>query len=121
MAESAVVKQKYLEHQTACVPGIFKDVATPLNDFLPLFLHRKRGEENSIRDTMLTHSRLRLWDGTSHVPFCLFFFIEKEEKKTALVILCERIVGCDYGIKRPTFIALNPHIIRCLKDKVSTM
>ena len=28
MAESAVVKQKYPEHQTACVPGIFKDVAT---------------------------------------------------------------------------------------------
>ena len=44
--------EKYTEHQTACVPGIFKDVATPLNDFLPLFLHRKRGEENRTRDTM---------------------------------------------------------------------
>ena len=51
MAEGEVVKQKYTEHQTACVPGIFKDVATPLNDFLPLFPHGKRGEENRIRDT----------------------------------------------------------------------
>ena len=104
MAESAVVKQKYPKHQTACVPGIFKDVATPLNDFLPLFLHRKRGEENSTRDTMLMHGMLRLWDGTSHVPFCLFFLTEKEEKKTASVLLCKRIVGCDYGVKRPTLV-----------------
>ena len=99
MAESAVVKQKYPEHQTACVPGIFKDVATPLNDFLPLFPHGKRGEENRIRDTMLTHSRLRQMRTQYRREQAPALRLQKNFTVGAIhespVIICKRIVCCD--------------------------
>ena len=34
------------------------------------------------------------------MTFCLFFFIEKEEKKIASVILCKHIAGCENCFKR---------------------
>ena len=81
--------------------------------FLPLFPHRKRGEENRIRATMYTHGRLRLMRTQYRREQAPSLRLQKNFVTVGAihespVIICKRIVGCDYGMERPTLVFGRP-------------